>query len=104
MRRLFDRIGTVPGVIVTILGVIVAGLIVLALLALADGATSASLGALALAVIAAVPMTIVYLVARGVRGPATPAIMPPPPPPPSAGGFQPYPADEQRLHNTDDLR
>lgn len=102
MRRLLDGIGTGPRVIVAILGVLVAAVILLGLVALLTGETAAFLGALVLAIILAIPMAIVYLVARIVRKPAPPAIAPPPAAP--AGGFQPYSFDEQRLHNPDELR
>ena len=102
MRTLLGRIGTGPRIAVTILGGVVAALIALGLLALITGETSAFLGALVLAILVGVPMRIVYLVARIVHKPAPPAIAPPPPAP--AGGFQPYPLDEQLLHKPDDLR
>lgn len=102
MKSLRGKIGTAPRVVVTILGVIVAGIVALGLLALIDGEVGAFLGALALAVIVAVPMAIVYLVARAVQKPTspTPALAPPQP----QAGFQPYPAQEERLLNPEDLR
>ncbi len=102
MKNLFDAIGTAPRVIVTILGVIVAGLGALALLFLVAGVISAFLGAIALAIMVATLTAIVYLVARIVAKSASAAI--PPPPPPPGRGSQPDPLREQQLHNPDDLR
>lgn len=102
-----DRIGTVPKVIVVVLGVVVTGLFALGLLALISGSPAATLGAVALAIIVAVPMVIVYAVARIVRNAAAPAIPPavaPAPPAGPNGGAQSYGFDEQRLYNSDDLR
>ena len=102
MKKPFDAIGTAPRIIVTILGVIVAGLVALALLFLVAGVITAFLGAIALAIMLATLTAIVYLVARIVHKSATPVI--PPPPPPPGYGSQPYPLREQQLHNPDDLR
>jgi len=102
MRKLLDAVGPVPRVIVAILGVLVAGLIALGLLFLVAGESSAFLGALALAVIVATPMTIVYVVARILHkapSAATSATQPHP-----GDGFQSYPVAGQRLHNPDELR
>lgn len=103
MQKMLNAIGVVPRVIVTILGVMVAGLVVLALLILASGAIGAFQGALALAIMVATLMGIVYLVARIFHKPAAPAIPPPPPPPPGYSS-QPYPLSEEQVHNPYDLR
>lgn len=102
MKRLFSGIGTVLQVILTILGIVVAGVLALGLVALATGETGAFVGALVLAIIIAVPMAIAYVVARVVHKPAIPQIAPPPPAPDA--GFQPYPHDGQHLHHPDHLR
>lgn len=102
MKKLFDDIGSAPRVIVTILGVIVAGLVALALLFLVAGVIAAFLGAIALAIMVATLTAIVYLVARIVHKSVVPAIQPPPPLP--GYSSQPYPLREQQLHNPDDLR
>lgn len=102
MKSLLGKIGTAPRVVVTILGVIVAGLVALGLLALVGGEVGAFFGALMLAIMVAVPMAIVYLVARVVQKPATPTPAIPPPQP--QAGFQPYPTQEERLLNPEDLR
>lgn len=99
-----DRIGTVPKVIVVVLGVVVAGLLAIGLLALISGEPAATLGAVALAIIVAAPMVIVYAVARTLRKKAAaPAISPGPQAGPS-GGTPSYGFDEQGLYNPDDLR
>lgn len=98
-----DRIGTVPKAVVAVLGVVVAGVLALGLLAFISGSPSASLGAVALAIIVAVPMVIVYAVARIVRKPTTPAALPGPPAAPS--GDEPlHRYDAEGLYNPDDLR
>ncbi len=100
MKQLLFKVGPAPRVIVTILAVLIAGMLALGLLFLAAGETSAFLGALALAVIGAVPMVAVYLVARVLRkdGPAIAA------PQPGDGAFPQYRVSEQPLRNPDDLR
>ncbi len=99
MKKLLFAVGPGPRVIVTILGVLVAGMLALGLLFLVAGELSAFFGALMLAIVGAVPMLIVYLVARVLRK-ETPAVAPPPP----ATGFPQYPVAEQPLRNPDDLR
>lgn len=125
LGRFMSAIGPAPRVIVTILGMICIGLLVLALLFLLTGILAAFLGAVALAVAVATAASIVYATARAVRLPTNPrlptpryqppqAVYPPPPlmyPPPAAVyppppmSYQPPPAmPEQQLHNPDDLR
>lgn len=96
-----SRIGTGPRVVVTILGVIVVGLVLLGLLALVTDGIGPFIGAIAMAILVAVPMAIVYLVARIVHKPAPQAIAPPQPP---ATGFPQYQVQDERLLNPDDLR
>lgn len=102
MKQLFDAIGPLPRVIVAILGVIVAGLVALALLFLIAGVVPASFGAIALAIMVATLAATIYAVARIAQKSAN--RQSPPPPPPPTYGPQPSPYQEQQLHNPNDLR
>lgn len=105
VEQLLDAIGPLPRVIVAILGVIVVGLIALALLFLVAGVIAASFGAIALAIMVATLAATVYGAARIVHKRANRQSAPPSlPPPPPRYDSQPYPYQEQQLHNPNDLR
>ena len=106
MKRLLSAVGPVPRVIVTILGVLCAGLVLLGLLILVSGEIEAFLGAMALAIVVATLMAIVYFAARVVRMPPNSRSQLPPPPqqPPVYPPQQTPTPEQQRLYNPDDLR
>lgn len=111
MTRLINAVGLVAGLIVTVLGLIVAGFVSLAVLMVIGGAGEAAMGSLILAFMVAVPTLITFGVARAIRASRMPQTPPPPPPPMLPGAAGQPGADQasalgqdQPLHNPYDLR
>ena len=111
MTRLINAVGLVAALIVTVLGLIVAGLVSLAVLMVIGREPGAALGALIFAAMVSVPTLITFGVARAIR--LSRAVQAPPPPPPpmlpgtvgQPGADQASPlGQDQPLYNPYDLR